>query len=128
MIECGNCLQILEGHPAESIDCLITSPPYDGIRNYKGNAGFSSLKLGTEIERILKPGSFAVIVIADQKKAKRLSLTTMRLTLNFVDHAGLSLCDWMIYKRLGRPGAFHSFRRDHESILVFLQRGGASRY
>ena len=30
----GNCIEILEKIPDESIDCVVTSPPYYGLRNY----------------------------------------------------------------------------------------------
>ncbi len=32
---CGNALTVLRGFPADSIDCVITSPPYWGLRTYK---------------------------------------------------------------------------------------------
>lgn len=105
----------------DSIDCIVTSPPYDGIRQYKEGNIFDLSALGVQINRVLKDGCFAVVVIADQKKRKRMSLTTARLMIDWVDNAGLSLCDWMIFHRTGRIGKYHSFRRDHESILVFFK-------
>ena len=30
----GNCLEVLKTLPSESIDCVITSPPYYGLRDY----------------------------------------------------------------------------------------------
>ena len=32
----GNCLEIMRFIKDESIDCVITSPPYDNLREYKG--------------------------------------------------------------------------------------------
>jgi len=33
----GNCLDILKTLPADSIDCIMTSPPYYGLRSYKAD-------------------------------------------------------------------------------------------
>ena len=120
-IRCGDCVEVMEHIPAGSVDCIVTSPPYDGLRWYIGNSGFYVPALGRAIQRVLADGAFAVIVIADAKKNKRLSLTTMEMTLDWVNNGYLSLCDWLIYRRPGRIGRFHSFRRDHESILVFFK-------
>ena len=30
----GNCLEVLKTLPAESVDCIITSPPYWSLRDY----------------------------------------------------------------------------------------------
>lgn len=121
MIYHGDCVDVMRSMDADSIDAIVTSPPYDGLRGYANGCTFDMSGLGVEVERVLKPGAFAAVVIADAKTNKRLSLTTARMMIDWVDGAGLSLCDWLIYKRFGRSGRFHSFRRDHESILVFFK-------
>ena len=30
----GNCIEVLKDMPDESIDCVVTSPPYWGLRDY----------------------------------------------------------------------------------------------
>lgn len=65
----GNCLQILKALGSETIDCIITSPPYWGQRDYaSGGIGLEDkpqdfiqnlLIITNELKRILKPtGSF----------------------------------------------------------------------
>ena len=34
-IECGHVLDVLRGMPDESVQCVVTSPPYWGLRDYK---------------------------------------------------------------------------------------------
>lgn len=34
MIICGDCLEVLQGMASESIHCIVTSPPYWGLRDY----------------------------------------------------------------------------------------------
>ena len=30
----GNCLDVIKTFPDESVDCVVTSPPYYGLRDY----------------------------------------------------------------------------------------------
>ena len=43
-IICGDALKILKTMPSESIDCVITSPPYWALRDYgvRGQIGLES--------------------------------------------------------------------------------------
>lgn len=34
VLYCGSALQILKNLPARSVDCVMTSPPYWGLRDY----------------------------------------------------------------------------------------------
>lgn len=65
-IICGDSLQVLKKLPDESIDCVVTSPPYWMLRNYnvKGQIGLEPsieeyleklMNVFTEIRRVLKP-------------------------------------------------------------------------
>ena len=40
----GDCLTLLRGLPAESVHCVVTSPPYWGLRSYKGELGMIGLE------------------------------------------------------------------------------------
>lgn len=35
-IKCCNCIDGMKGLPNDSIDLVVTSPPYDDIRSYHG--------------------------------------------------------------------------------------------
>jgi len=63
-IYCGNALSILKTFPSDSIHCIITSPPYWGLRDYgiKGQLGLEPtlnlyithlLQITAELKRIL---------------------------------------------------------------------------
>ena len=64
-IICGDALSVLKKLPSESIDCVITSPPYWSLRDYgvKGQIGLEAsldqylinlLAVFTEVRRVLK--------------------------------------------------------------------------
>ena len=34
----GDCIDILKGLPDNSVQCVVTSPPYWGLRDYQANS------------------------------------------------------------------------------------------
>lgn len=75
-IICGDALKILKTIPAESIDCVVTSPPYWTLRDYgvKKQIGLEStveeylekiLAVFSEIKRILKPSGTCWVNFGD---------------------------------------------------------------
>ena len=40
----GDCREVLRGLPAASVHCCVTSPPYWGLRSYKGEPGMIGLE------------------------------------------------------------------------------------
>ena len=50
--------------PDNFIDFVITSPPYDDIRNYNG-FDFEFEKIANELYRVLKNGGVIIWVVAD---------------------------------------------------------------
>lgn len=107
--------------PDQSIDLVVTSPPYDGLRTYKSDT--SLYDVGCECHRALKDGGIMAVVIQDQTKDFGKSCTTARLTVEYVDKIGFKLFETVIWAKNGRPGAWWNqrFRVDHEFILLFLK-------
>lgn len=66
-IICGDCIKVMSNIPDNSIDLIVTSPPYDKIRDYKGFS-LNLNKIGIEIGRVLKDGGICVMVIQDQRR------------------------------------------------------------
>jgi site-specific DNA-methyltransferase (adenine-specific) len=60
-----DCLETMQKIPDNFIDLVITSPPYDGMRQYKGFS-FDLDKISQELFRILKKGGVIIWVIGDQ--------------------------------------------------------------
>lgn len=116
-----DCVKALSKMPGDCIDLVVTSPPYDNIRDYKGRKSLDLSGLGRELNRVAKPGGVVAVVIADATRARAKTLTTFRLAVDWCDNAGWSLFESVIYHRHGRPGAWWSkrFRVDHEYILLF---------
>lgn len=117
----GNCVDIMKNIPSNKIDLVITSPPYDQIRDYN-DYEINLHEIGNEIHRVLKDGGVACVIINDGTKNFRKSLTSFRLVIDWVN-LGLNLFETVIYNRHGRPGAWWNkrFRVDHEYIFIFFK-------
>lgn len=65
-IKCGNCLDLLQELPHNSIDCIVTSPPYDNLRAY-GGYEFDFEGIAKELYRVMKPNAVMVWVVEIQQ-------------------------------------------------------------
>lgn len=119
----GDAVEILKTLPDNSIDLVVTSPPYDEVRDYNGEYSFDLHTTGEQIKRILKDGGIAVMVIQDQTKNFAKTLTSFRTIVDWVDNIGLRLFETVIYRKHGTEGAWwkYRFRVDHEYMPIFLK-------
>ncbi len=122
-VYCGDCVELMKLIPDSTIDLVVTSPPYDKIRDYKGNLEFDLHKTGQEIFRVLKNGGIAVMVIQDQTKNFGKSLTSFKTIIDWCDNIGFKLFETVIYRKHGPEGAWWTqrFRVDHEYMPIFLK-------
>ena len=121
-IICGDAVEILKKIPNNSIDLVVTSPPYDSIRDYKGFS-YDLHATGKEIFNKLKDGGIAVMVIQDQTKNFGKTLTSFKTIIDWCDNIGFKLFETVIYRKYGAEGAWWNkrFRVDHEYMPIFLK-------
>lgn len=119
----GDAVTVLRTFPANSVDVVVTSPPYDDLRTYHGKPQFDLHATGAEIFRVLKDGGIALIVIQDQTKNFGKTLTSFRTIIDWCDSFGFKLFETAIYRKYGAEGAWWNkrFRVDHEYMPIFLK-------
>jgi site-specific DNA-methyltransferase (adenine-specific) len=119
----GDAVEMMKTLPDNSVDLVITSPPYDEVRDYNGNYKFDLHATGEQVKRVLKEGGIVVVVIQDQTKNFAKSLTSFRTIVDWVDNVGLRLFETVIYRKHGTEGAWwkYRFRVDHEYMPIFLK-------
>ena len=101
-INCGDSVQVMRNNiPDESIDMVITSPPYDNLRDYKGY-DFDYKSMLNEIYRVLKQGGVCVWVVGDSVVNGSETGTSFKHALYGLD-IGFKLHDTMIYKKNSYP-------------------------
>jgi len=94
-----DCLDGLRQLEDKSVDLVVTSPPYDDLRDYKGYS-FDFENIARELFRVLKEGGVIVWVVNDATKDGSESGTSFRQAL-FFKEVGFNLYDTMIYKKRG---------------------------
>ena len=111
-IICEDNITYLKTLPDECIDFVITSPPYDALRDYNGYK-LDLHGLGVEL----------LMVIQDSTRDFAKSLTSFRTIVDWCDNIGFRLFECNIYNRQGTEGAWWKkrFRVDHEYMPIFLK-------
>lgn len=112
-----NCLVTMSNMPNDYIDLVVTSPPYDNLRTYKG-FDFPFEEIAKELFRILKPGGVIVWVVADATINGSQTGTSFKQAL-FFNSIGFNIHDTMIYKRFGKYPQSNRYRNDFEYMFVF---------
>ena len=90
----GDCRDILPTLP--KVDAVVTSPPYDGMREYEGGTPPDTLAVISSIAGILAKGGVCVWNVADQVIDGSESGTSFRQALHAME-CGMRLHDTMIY-------------------------------
>jgi len=99
----GDCKKILKTLKSNSIDLVVTSPPYDNLRTYNDQKPFTFedfKEIANELKRILKDGGTIVWVVGDAVLKGSESGTSFRQALYFKE-VGLNIHDTMIYQKSG---------------------------
>jgi DNA modification methylase len=95
----GDCLELMKQLPDQSIDMVITSPPYDDLRTYEDTSSFSFKETARLLTSLLKPGGVIVWNVGDQCVNGSETGTSFRQALYFVDECRLNLHDTMIWQK-----------------------------
>ena len=120
-IICGDNCETLAAMPAESVDLVVTSPPYDDLRTYGGH-DWDFPRLAGELTRVLKPGGVIIWVVADATINGSETLTSMRQAIHFKDVCGLNVHDTMIYETDRAPVGGNRYNPSWEYSFV-LSKG-----
>jgi DNA modification methylase len=126
----GDCIDIMASLPAESVDAIVTSPPYAEQRKstYGGipEKDYPAWTVAwmAEAKRILKPDGSAIINIRPHIKNGQISDYTLRTRLALRD-AGWNECEELIWHKPSSPplGSPQRPRRSWESLHWFAKHG-----
>ena len=117
-----DCFKILKKISKNSIDLILTSPPYDNLRTYKGYK-FEFEEIAKLLFKVLKPGGVIVWVIGDATIDGSETGTSFKQAL-FFQSIGLNLHDTMIFrKRNPIPQIYRKrYSNEFEYMFVFSKR------
>jgi DNA modification methylase len=130
-IKIGDCFELIKELPDNSIDLIITSPPYADIVNYGKNISIQKpqdycdwlLPIFNEIQRVLKPSGSFILNINDTCKNGYRNPFIYELIYRSQKETKLKFYDTYIWhKRNGIPnGSPKRFRNTTEFIFHFVK-------
>ncbi len=100
-IICGDCVEVMKEFSDNSIDLVITSPPYDNLRTYDGY-NFDFEKIAKELFRLIKQGGVIVWIVGDATINGSETGTSFKQAL-FFKEVGFNLHDTMIWEKSTIP-------------------------
>ena len=128
----GDCAEVMAALPAESVDAIVTSPPYAMQRKstYGGipEAEYPAWTVAWmgEARRILKPDGSVIINIRPHIKNGVISDYVLRTRLALRGDGWAELEELIWYKKGGAPlGSTRRPRRAYESLLWYGKHGRA---
>ncbi len=118
---CGDSAEVLKQFPDESIDLTVTSPPYDGMRTYKGFV-FDFNSIAKELYRVTKTGGVVVWVVNDATIDGSETLTSCKQKIFFREQCGFNILDTMLYRSTKPPLTHRRYEQEFEYMFI-LSKG-----
>lgn len=130
----GDALTVLKEIASESIDCVITSPPYWGKREYAGGgigleadyrdfiARLAAICL--EIRRVLTSKGSFWLNIGDSYSSKALLGIPWRVAFELTDHQGWTLRNSVVWNKVksGMDNSRDRLGNVHEMVFHFVKQ------
>jgi len=117
-----SCLDTMQRLSNNSIDLVITSPPYDNLRSYGNHSewSFDTFKpIAEELVRTLKEGGVIMWNVQDATINGSRTGTSFKQALYFME-LGLNLYDHLIWQKTGTPFPSNvRYRNVWENMFVF---------
>ena len=119
-LHCMDCVKFMRTMEAESVDLVITSPPYDNMRKYKGfSFDFEAVAAG--LYRVVKPEGVVCWVVGDQIVDGGRTLTSFRQGLHFQE-IGFKMHDLIIFEKCNVfRQRKNGYKSQHEFIFVLVK-------
>ena len=121
-----DCLNTMTKMPAEFIDLVVTSPPYDNLRTYNGYS-FDFQAIAREIYRVVKRGGVVVWIVGDATIKGSETGTSFKQALYFKE-IGFNLHDTMIWQKPNYAPMYPSVKRYDLNFeyMFILSKGSPS--
>ena len=131
---CGDSSEVLKSFPSNSIDMIMTSPPYWGQREYESMNGIgveldykeyinNLLCVTFELHRVLKSAGSFWLNMGDSYSCKKLLGIPWRVALKMCDEQGWILRNSIVWNKIkGNPdNSKDKLRNVHENLFHFVK-------
>jgi site-specific DNA-methyltransferase (adenine-specific) len=116
-----DCLVTMSSMPDNFVDLIVTSPPYDNLRDYNGFS-FDFEETAKELFRVIKIGGVIVWVVGDATHNGSETGTSFRQALYFKE-IGMNLHDTMIYEKKRIVPLTHNRYEQAFEYMFVLSKG-----
>ena len=128
----GEALNLLSRVENDSIDCIVTSPPYWSLRRYGAESintdnidEFieSIVAVMDQLHRVIKPSGSLWLNLADTYQNKALKGLPWRIALRMIDEQGWILRNDVVWDKQSSAfdSSFDHLRNTHEFIFHFVK-------
>ena len=121
-LQLGNSLELLKTLDKDSVDLVVTSPPYDDLRNYDNSLlwDFEVFRgIAKELYRVIAVGGVVIWVVADKTENGSETGTSFKQALYFKE-LGFNIHDTMIYRKLNYVPLTHNrYEQEFEYMFCF---------
>lgn len=114
----GDCLEVMRRFEDGSVDMVLTSPPYDNLRTYKGYT-FPFESIAKELFRVVKNGGVVVWVVNDATINGTETGTSFKQAL-FFKEIGFNIHDTMIFRKRNPIPQIYRKRYNNEFEYMFV--------
>lgn len=114
-------LDTMKKMPDNFVDLVVTSPPYDNLREYNGYV-FDFEPIAKELYRVLKSGGVIVWVVNDKKEKGSKTLTSFKQAL-FFKEIGFNIHDVMIWEKCTFSSPIPNMYHNVFEYMFILSKG-----
>lgn len=111
----GDCLQLMNDIPDQSIDCILTDPPYKYLKNQKLEVDFDETIFFNQAKRVLKPTGFIVLFGRG---------TSFYRWNTMLSDLGFKFKEEIIWDKRQVSSPMNALARRHETISIHTLKNG----
>jgi site-specific DNA-methyltransferase (adenine-specific) len=116
-----NCLETMSKMPSNFVDMVLTSPPYDDLREYEGYK-FDFEAIAKELFRIVKENGIVIWVVGDKTENGSETGTSFKQAL-FFKEIGFNIHDTMLYYKNNPMPTTGKRYHQHFEYMFALSKG-----
>lgn len=138
-IKCGDCLELMKDIPDKSINCVLTSPPYNTTNKHlqkRDDRGYDiyrdgmpneeyykwTLDIFRELERVLKKDG---VILYNMSYGNQNNECMLKTITNIMDNTDFTMADIMVWKKpncVPNTVSKNKLSRICEYVFVFCRR------
>jgi DNA modification methylase len=113
----GDNCEVMQSLPPSTVDLVVTSPPYDDLRDYGGHS-WNFYGVSWNLLRAVTQGGVVVWVVGDATRDGSETGSSMKQALHFKE-LGFRIHDTMIYETSKPPMNDRRYQASFEYMFVF---------